>query len=442
MNDARLTYTSILSKAWPIIIASASVPALGLVDTAVIGHFGSTTALAALALCGLIFSFIYWGVGFLRMATTAYVAQAVGAGNQYRLMTVVTQSGLIALVLALGLLLMQPVLLTLCLSLLQPPEAVSPLVSEYFFIRIWAAPATLMMYVVSGYLIGRGFSKTLLLLQLLLNGANAGLDILFAGVFGWGITGIAWGTVIAEYLTIVVGLVVIARLHPWPPFLASLTRTELFSDIGILIRQNGDIFIRTLFLLLGFAFFANIGGGFGEHYLAANHILLQLISFSAFFMDGFAHVLESLAGRAIGKRSVSQLKEACVKSSVLAAATACVLALTVFLIGSEMTAALTNKPDIQLLTNQYTPFAALYILLSVAAFQLDGLYIGVAYGSAMRNCSIVSTLVLVLVWYAGLSQWGNVGLWWSFIIYVCVRALTLLAFLPRLVLKFNTVNVP
>lgn len=432
-----LTLAQVFNKAWPIILANAAVPTLGLVDTAVIGHFGQTSELAALAIASLVFSFVYWCFGFLRMGTTAYVAQAEGAGSSNRLMLVVVQSLAIALAIAFCLIVGQHFLLDLALIALAPPGSVAGYMADYFNIRIWGAPATLLIYVCSGYLIGRGFSKQLLLLQLILNASNASLDLVFAGTLSMGLEGVALGTLIAEYLTAAFALVLISRSHPWVSFLNDLSFSQLRQGFAALISQNRDIFIRTLFLLLAFGFFARKGGSFGEETLAANHILLQFISFSAFFMDGFAHVLESLVGKAFGARSKPRLLEALKQSSILAGLTALLLSICVFGFGQVFISLLTNKELVQQLASSYLVFSSIYIFLSVAAFQLDGLFIGAAYGAAMRNCSVISTLSFFALWFFGMYHLENLGLWLCFIFYVCVRAFTLAAYLPKL-FKFCT----
>ncbi|MFT5084312.1 MAG: MATE family multidrug resistance protein [Lentisphaeria bacterium] len=436
MNIAStISYSYILKKAWPIILANAAVPLLGLVDTAVIGHFGSTTELAGLAVASLMFSFIYWGFGFLRMGTTGFVARKSGENNHRGVQLVVLQSFSLALLIALALLLTQVVIFHATMALLAPPTNVVPSVANYFNIRIWAAPATLVTYVMVGVFIGRGNSRAILLLQVFLNGLNAGLDILFAGVLGWGIQGIALGTCIAEYSTVVLGLAIFYRQFNWRSLFNSLKLNEMLRGYQKLLKQNGDIFIRTLFLLLSFSFFTHISGSFGETTLAANYVLLQLISFSAFFLDGFAHALESLVGKAIGARSSGQLKSAMRKSSVLAVITAALLALIILGAGEFIIQVLTSFSAVANISIHYLPLVALYVVIAVGAFQLDGLFIGAGYTSAMRNCSISSTLVLVVVWFTIFKPYGNTGLWWAFIVYVGVRAVTLGIYLPSLLVR-------
>lgn len=427
-----LRYRTIMNKAWPIILANAAVPMLGLVDTAVIGHFGQAKELAALALASLLFSFLYWGFGFLRMGITGFIARADGAGDTHAAKQAIAQSMLLALVISLTLVVAQYGILHLGLALLSPPENVGPALESYFSIRIWAAPATLLTYVVSGVLIGRGNSALILILQLCLNGMNASLDVLFAGYFQLGIEGIALGTCIAEYCTMFLALFLLFRRERFISLLNSLRIDSLWLDFKALLIQNRDLFIRTLFLLLSFAFFARIAGQYGDTQLAANHILLQFIAFSAFFLDGYAHVLESLVGRAVGSKRLDDFDQALFKSSVLAGITALVLGCIVILAGRYFIALLTDLTQVSLLAQTHTLWAGLYIILAVAAFQLDGLFIGAGYSSAMRNASVVSCVIFIGAWYSVFSSWQVKGLWWAFIFYVCCRALALLWYLPSL----------
>ncbi len=436
-QELELSYFYIAKKAWPIILANAAVPLLGIVDTAVIGHFGSVSELAALAVAALVFTFLYWGFGFLRMGTTGRVARALGGKNEAVLLRGILQSVGVALILASVLLLCQYVLFLVAVAVISPPENVVPGLASYFYIRIWAAPATLVMYVASGVFIGRGDSKRILVLQLILNSTNALLDILFAGVFDMGIRGIALGTCIAEYCGALLAVFIILRQFSWRKYLRSIDAKKLFVGSAELLSQDTNIFIRTLFLLASFVFFTHIGARFGEATLAANHILLQFISFSAFFLDGYAHVLESLAGKAVGAGSIKRLEVAFKRTSYFAFFTALLLALMLFVGGGFFISSLTSLHTVETIAVGYVPYAAVYVLLAFAAFQLDGLFIGVSYSRAMRNCSILSALSFYLLWELIFWRYDNTGLWLAFILYVVIRALTLLAYVPLLRVRYH-----
>jgi MATE family multidrug resistance protein len=431
-----LGYLAIWRRAWPIILANAATPLLGLVDTAVIGNLGNLAQLGAIAFGAMIFNFIYWSCGFLRMGTTGFTAQAVGAGDEAEVRATLGRALLVGSVLGLGLVLLQWPLARLALALLEGSAEVEAMTAGYFAVRIWGAPATLGIYALMGTLIGLGKSRHLLMLQLLLNGLNILLDVVFAGVLGWGAEGIALGTALAEWVTVVVAGLTVLRL---------LRQRHLGSDafwswrrIGDRLKMvqtmaaNTDILIRTLLLLFGFAWFVNQSAAYGDAVLGANHILLQLVSFSAFFLDGYAFVAEALVGEALGARQRRRLRLAVWRSTVLAAVTALLLALAILLLGNLAVQALTDIAAVRAAAADAMVWAALYVLLSFAAFQLDGIFIGATRTREMRNASLFATLVYLLAWWWLAPGFGNAGLWWAFLVYVCSRALALAAYYPRL----------
>lgn len=435
-RDTGITRASIARRAWPIIVANAAVPTLGLVDTAVIGHFGSAADLGALALGALLFNFIYWSFGFLRMATTGFTAQADGAGDEAEVRATLARSVLLGVALGLGLLVLQWPLVHGYFAVMDASAAVEDVGREYFLARIWGAPAALALYAFSGALIGLGHSRTLLLVQVLLNGLNAGLDIWFAGSLGMGARGIGLGTAIAEWITCGVAAVVLwrtlrARHTGSAPFL-QWSRIADRTRLRKMLAANGDIMIRTLCLLLGFGWFANQGARFGDVTLAANHILLQLVSFSAFFLDGFAFVAEALVGGAVGGRDPGRLRRVVRLSSELALGTAAALAAGIWLLGGPVIGALTSIEPVSATAEAYLPWTALYVLLSVAAFQLDGVFIGATRTREMRNAGLLSLGAFLLVAWPLSAQFGNHGLWVAFIVFVVARAAALLPYYRRL----------
>ena len=425
-----LSRKQVLRQAWPIILANASTPFLGLVDTAVIGQTGSTQALGALAICNLIFNFLYWALGFLRMGTTGFVSQAQGRASEREVFFAAAHSIGIGCLLGIAIITCQAGLAAVAILLIQGSDPVEQLALDYFWIRIWGAPATLCLFAIQGLFIGQGKSRYLLFLQVSLNGLNIILDILFAGVFGWGVKGIAAGTLIAEYSVCLMGIGLLYRQFR-PLIDAQPLKTLLYEALNInylltMLRVNGDLFIRTLLMLLGFAWFTNQSALYGDITLAANHILLQLISFSAFFLDGFAFVAESKIGHAIGKKSRAQFWLAIRYTSEWAVVTAALLALGLWLGGGSIIAWLTDIQNVQSRAEELLPWAVLYITFSVGAFQLDGIFIGATASRAMRNASFQALAVFAFSWFFLHEQHGVHGLWASFLIYVVARALTLL----------------
>lgn len=436
LTASSITRRAIARQAWPVILANAAIPALGLVDTAVIGHYGTAVELGALALGALLFNFVYWSFGFLRMGTTGFTAQAAGAGDEPEVRATLGRAVLLAVGLGLASLLLQGPVVWLYFALMDGSAEVESVTEAYFRARIWGAPAALTLFVCSGLLIGLGRSRVLLGVQMLLNGLNAGLDIWLAGSLGMGARGIGLGTAVAEWITCVVAVVVVVRVlrarhGDGAPFL-SWRRILDVVRLREAMAANGDIMVRTLCLLLGFGWFANAGARFGDAILAANHILLQMVSFSAFFLDGFAFVAEALVGTAWGARDGAGFRRVIRLSSELAAGTALVLAALILLLGSAAVAGLTTLPAVREVAAAHLPWTALYVLLSVAAFQLDGIFIGTTRTREKRNASVLSLGVFLLAVWPLTTLWGNHGLWAAFVVFVVARALALWPYYRRL----------
>ena len=435
-NLDSITYRYLIEKAWPIILANAAVPLLGLVDTAVIGNVGTVTDLGAIAFGALIFSFVYWSFGFLRMGTTGSVAQALGAADQTEVRAVLGRALILAVALGLMLIVMQWGIRLVALALLDGSAAVEEITAQYFNIRIWGAPATLATFALMGVLIGLGNSRQLLLVQLFLNGLNISLDIYFAGVLDWGVEGIALGTIIAEWSTVVFAMWLItrelnSRREPSSEF---WLRSRLLDAAALkkMLAANRDIMIRTLLLVFSFGFFINQSAKFGDVVLAANYILLQLISFAAFFLDGYAFVVESLVGSSVGARRRDSFDIVVKRSSILALVTATALALLLLVFGDLAVAMLTDLEPVQTAAQGSLFLAAIYIFFSFAAFQLDGVFIGASFTRQMRNAAFLSIAVFLFAWWILIDRFGVNGLWWAMIIYVAARANALLLFYPAL----------
>ena len=431
-----ISYRYLLQKAWPIILANASVPLLGLVDTAVIGNVGSIEDLGAIAFGALIFSFVYWSFGFLRMGTTGFAAQASGSGDEQEVRAVLGRALLMAISLGLLLVLIQWPIRFIAFSLLDGSARVEAVAQDYFNIRIWGAPATLATFALMGLLIGLGQSRTLLIVQLFLNGLNIILDVWFAGILGWGASGIALGTVIAEWTTVLLAVWLVYRELNQRKLLGDdfWPRTKIMDWPALLktASSNLDIMMRTLILVFSFGFFINQSAKFGDTILASNHILLQLISFSTFFLDGYAFVVEALVGTSIGAKRRDIFDLAVRRSTNLAIMTAIFLALAIVLFGHFAVMLLTDISAVRLAANELLPLSAIYVLFSFAAFQLDGIFIGASFTRRMRDAAVMSIVVYLFAWWALSDPFGIEGLWGAMIVYIVARAIALLLFYPSL----------
>lgn len=430
------TRASIARQAVPIILASASVPLLGMVDTAVIGHYGSAAELGALALGALLFSFLYWGFGFLRMATTGFVARAHGAGDLAQLRAAALRPLLLGLGIGVLLWLLHAPLLGVFLLAVDAGPALAGRSSEYVGARIWGAPAALALYALCGTLIGLGRGRALLAVQLLLNGLNAVLDVWLAGHLGLGLRGIGYGTAVAEWVSALLALWLVWRCLRGPrPVAGPWLTWSLLAQAAAwraMWTANTDLLLRTLGLLAGFAWFARLGGQQGETVLAANHLLLQLVAFSAFFLDGFAHVAEARVGQALGRGDRAGLRRDVRLGSELAVLSALLLAAGIWLAGPLVLGVLSDLPAVVAQAVACLPWAALYVVLSVPAFQLDGICIGAGMTAAMRRSVLQALLLFVLLAWLAQGVWGNHGLWAAMVVYVLLRGVLLWPAWPRL----------
>lgn len=430
------SYRSIAGKVWPIILANAATPLLGLTDTAVIGRTGEVASLGAIALGALIFSFVYWTFGFLRMGTTGLVAQAVGSEDESEVRAIVGRSVLLGASIGIVLFIIQIPVFHFALHLLKGGEEVETLSSVYLGVRIWGAPAALALYAVMGVLVGLGRSRTLLWVQVALNGLNIGLDVLLAGYFGMGVAGIGMGTAISEWVAALLAVYLVVRiLKSQYQDQASFWSWSRVLDLPQLTRMlvvNGNIMVRTFCLLIGFGWFTQQGARMGEVTLAANHILLQFVSFSAFFLDGVAFATEALVGTAAGARKIDVFDLLVRRTTIMAGMIALILALGSIIIGPAMISVLTDLEAVRDAARSLLLYASLYILLSFVAFQLDGIYIGVTRSRDMRNASFASLAVFLAIGYPLTGAYEAIGLWISFIVFIVARALTLGVLYPRL----------
>ena len=433
--QADTRYGALLSRAWPIILANAAVPLLGLADTAIIGNVATVADLGAIALGALIFSFVYWSFGFLRMSTTGFVAAAAGAEDNEELRAILGRALLVSLSLGFLIILFQEPIAWAALELFSASDQVERVTRGYYDLRVWGAPATLSLFALMGVLIGLGLSKQLLLAQLFMNGTNIALDLLFAGVWDMGAPGVALGTALTEWATLAVGLFIVVRA------LNARGRTAKFFDwprilqrdaIASMLSSNLDVMVRTLVLIASFSFFADQSAGYGEVVLAANHILLQLVSFAAFFLDGYAFVVEALVGKAKGARRQVLFSLAVRRTTRLAVVTALLLALILLTAGAWLVSLLTDLEAVRLAATPMLGLAAFYVAVSFAAFQLDGVFIGMGATRPMRNAALQAIAVYFLAWWALAPSYGVTGLWLAMIVYVFARAATLWRYYPAL----------
>ena len=419
-------HRSVITIALPTTLAYLSTPLLGLIDTGMVGRLGEPALLGGLAVGAILFNIIFTTFNFLRASTTGLVAQALGAGQVEEQRIVLIRSLLLSLALGLGVLLLAPLILTGGLWAMDAPPAVEQATIVYFTVRVLAAPLTLINYSVLGWMLGLGQAWLGLLLQLVLNGTNIVLSILLGLVWGWGIEGVAWATVIAEGVAVCVGLTIAwLRLSgngrfSWKTVFA---RSALMRLVGV----NFDIMVRSFCLLFAFAFFTAQGAKFGEVTLAANAVLMNFFLAAGYFLDGLATAAEQLAGRAVGARHKPAFDSA-VRLTLLWGFLLAACATLIFWLGGPlMIDLLTTSEAVRVEARVYLIWAAMTALVGVMAFQMDGVFIGATWTSDMRNMMLLSLAAFGVTWWLAMPIWGNHGLWLAIEVFLGARGLSLYA---------------
>jgi len=427
----------VLRLAIPMIITNISTPLLGLVDTAVLGHLDTEQFLAAVALGGLIFSFIFWGFGFLRMGTTGLTAQAFGEDNKEEIYAVLIRAIGIAVIISCLILLTHQMISQFSFWLLQSSHLVEQLALQYFEIRIWSTPATLCSYVLLGWFLGRQNVRVPLLIVLITNVTNICLDLLFVYHFDMQVEGVALASVIAEYIGFIIGLVIVVRTITKDRLFWNWQLFARFDKFKALLLVNSHIFVRTWCLIFAFAFFTAQGAKMGDVVLAANAVLLNFQTFMAYALDGFAHAAEALVGKAVGAKSKVMARQAVLTAGIWSFVIAVVFAICYLTFGEQIIDLLTGLDNVRAKAYIYLPWLIVMPLASFVCYLFDGVFIGAMLTREMRNTMLFSILAVFLpVWYFT-QHLGNQGLWLAMTVFMLARSLSMVVVFKTRVLVEN-----
>ena len=421
----------------PAIFANISIPLLGLADTYIMGHLPSAKYLAAVTIGAMVASLILNSFNFLRMATTGFTAQAFGRKNNDEISLIFLRASLTAVIIGSVLILFQYPISYLIYLLGNDQTEINNLALEYFNIRIWGAPFTLANFVAVGWLLGLGKAREVLIIHLFLNLSNIALNFLFVLHFNMTADGVALGTVLAEIMCLILSLFMIRanskkymkRSLYHPDRLKMIWQKSAFKKFFSL---NFNIFIRTLCLTSIMAYFIHLGGRFGTEILAANAILMHLQMVTSFALDGFAQAAEVLVGKEIGRKSLKNLRYSIMISSKWAVIFSFIIAISLYLGENLLIHGLTDIEALRPAAHKYYIWVVFLPLISVASFQLDGIFIGAIRGVEMRNGMIISTLCFIIASTYAIEKWHNHGLWFSYSIFLLMRGMTLLYHYPKI----------
>lgn len=419
-----ITHRRVLNIALPIMLSNATIPILGAVDTGVVGQLGDPVPIGAVGIGAIILSAIYWVFGFLRMGTVGMTSQALGAGDRAEADALLSRALLVGLTGGVLLILVQMPLFAGGFYLSPASEEVERLARDYMQIRVWSAPAAIALYGITGWLIAAERTRAVLVMQVWMNGLNIVLDLVFVLGLDWGVEGVAIATFLAEWSGLALGLWFCGdafRRPFWRQWSRVLEKTRLLHMAVV----NRDILIRSLLLETVFVSFLFFGADFGDVPLAANQVLLQFIHVFAYALDGFAFSAETLVGNAKGRRDIWRLRRSALLTSIWGTLVATLFSLGVLLAGPMLIDLMTTAPEVRAEAKTYLPWVVLAPLLGVAAFQLDGIFIGATQVRDMRNMMLISAIVYFVAVWALVPEFGNHGLWISLLISFAARAVTL-----------------
>lgn len=421
MNQKNGLNRQILGLAIPNILTNLSVPLLSSVDTFLMGQF-SPVHLNAVGIGAMIFNFLYWNFGFLRMGTVGITAQAYGANDKAEMIHTIGRSLLLAGLVATFLLVFQSPIKVGMLYLMQTTPSVYPLVEQYYNIRIWAAPATLGLYGVFGFYFGMQNVTIPLILTILVNVANIVLSYVFIYQFGVDVEGVAWSTVIAQYLGLFVGLLVLAQKYTY--LLAAFQQKVLFQlePMKAFFQINRDIFIRTLSLSSTFFFFYSQSSQNGELALAANVVLLQFLNWMSFGVDGFAYATESLVGKSKGAKDFQSLKGIIRYSFYWGMGLAVVYSFAYWVFGASILAVFTdNNQDVVSFATPLLFWVIILPIIGTPSYIWDGVFVGLTASHAMRNTMLIAFAIFLLTYYLAAPVLGIHALWAALMVFLAIR---------------------
>lgn len=411
----------ILKIALPSIVSNITVPLLGLIDTAIVGHMGDAAYIGAVAVGSMIFSLVYWMFGFLRMGTSGMTAQARGRRDMPGVVSLLTRSLVVSSVISLSVIVLQYPLREMMLWLIGPTSDVRSLAVTYFDIVVWGAPAVLGVYSLSGWLVGMQNSRIPMFVSIMQNVVNIIASLWLVYGLGMKVEGVALGTVIAQYAGLLMAMLLwyryYRRLMCWR---VSLLKEKL-ADWLAFFRVNRDIFLRMVFLVSVNLYFTSAGARQGAVILAVNTMLMQLYLFFSYFLDGFANAGEALGGRYWGARNMTAYHEVIRRLFVWGAAMVVLFTLTYVVGGMPFLRLLTDEPHVVEASREYVWWAYLIPFAGVAAFIWDGVFIGITATRGMLVSSMIATCIF-FAGVTGLMGWmGNHGLWLSMILFLAAR---------------------
>ena len=436
-SSSKFSKKQIILLSIPVFFSNLAIPLVGIVDTGLMGNLSETKYLAATSIATSVMTVIIWSFGFLRMGTVGLVAQAHGRSDYRDIVKTLLRNFIIALIVAFLILIFTPIIKNLVNHFFSPSGETEVLINTYLNVRVFSVPAELIIYILVGFYLGIQKTKISSLLIIILSILNIILSSLFVLSFDLKVFGVALGTLIASYLTVVIFIIytynyIVKKFKVIPKFENLIIRSKLLKLFNI----NLDIFIRTFFLTFSFLWITYLGSKIGEDYLAVNTILMQFVILAAFFLDAYAFTTEGIVGFAIGRRNEKSFL-AVVKNSIqVSLITALIISILYLIFFKDIINIITDVEILRFISFQHILWVIIIPPVACFCYQLDGIFIGAAQTQEIRNATIISVIGYIGISIILTRYFGNHGIWFSLLLLMIFRAITLKFYFKKILKKF------
>jgi MATE family multidrug resistance protein len=421
----------------PVFFSNLAIPLVGMVDTGLMGNLGETKYLAATSIATSVMTMVIWSFGFLRMGTVGIVSQAYGRGDYREIVKTLLRNFIIAMVIALSIIILKPLIFILIQNSFKTSLETQNLINTYLNVRIFSVPAELAIYILVGFYLGIQKTKISSLLIVTLSILNIVFSALLVLTYNLNVFGVALGTLFASYITLIIFTsftysFIIKKFKIIPRFEKLIVKSKLLKLFNI----NFDIFIRTIFLTFSFLWVTYLGSKLGEDYLAVNTILMQFIILAAFFLDAYAFSTEGIIGFTVGRKNKISFLSVVKNSIQVSFFTALIISFLYIIFFKDIINIITDIEILRFIS--YKHFIWILIIPPIASFcyQLDGIFIGASQTKEIRNAMIISVTGFIFLSIYSTDIFGNHGLWFSLMIFMILRALTLKFYFNKILRKF------
>ena len=407
----------------PNIIANISIPLLGIVDTALMGRMDDPAYIGAIALGGVIFNILYWGLGFLRPGTTGLTAQSYGKGNIQECYRLLFRSSIIGFGLGLLILIFHQPLGHFCFNFLSGTAQVESLGYEYFSIRVLAAPAVICIFALRGWFFGMQDAVSPMILTITSNVLNIIFSWYLVMTMDMSVAGVAYGTLAAQLCTFVVAMTIIALKYKANVIKYFDTAVFKAQEMLRFLSINRDMFIRNLCMITVFSFFTDYSSQIDNDYLAINQMLLQLFYFMAYSVDGFAYASESLVGKYLGAQSLTIVKDVIKKCLIYGLAFGAIFSIGFIISGESILRLMTTNVELINESQPYFIWLALVSISGALAFIWDGVFSGATAAKELRDSIIIATIFFFIVFYITKTNYPFVSIWAAMVAFMLGRSI-------------------